>query len=541
MDEGSHAKPSTDPAPGLVALRRALLSVSDKSGIVDLARTLADLGVELVSTGGTARTILGHGIPVTPIESVTGLPEMLGGRVKTLHPMVHGGLLARRDDPAHREAMHEHGIGDIDLLVVNLYPFEATVAREGVTEPEAIEQIDIGGPAMIRSGAKNHESVAVVTDPSQYGALRDALCEHSGATTLALRRSLAREAFTRTAAYDGAISAWMSRGAEPFPERLVLPYERVRPLRYGENPHQRAALYRSIDPVAGTLVGAEQLHGKPMSYNNVNDASAAVELVRAMRAARPGSHAACVVKHTNPCGAAVAVDARGAIDGAIQGDPLAGFGGILACSAPITRAGAERVVEDGAFFEVVAAPSYDGGALSLLRDRWANLRILALGDEAARIETETRWIPGGLLVQDRDLAAPDPGSWTHAAGPAPSRSTLETGAAIEPIIASLGSNAVCIGAAEAGGRVSLVGAGAGQMDRVAACRAAVAKAGDRARGAIAFSDAFFPFADGPEVLIGAGVSVLIHPGGSKRDAETFELCERRGVTCLTTGVRHFRH
>jgi len=530
-----------DQTPDLVRVRRALVSVSDKSGIVELARALHGAGVEIVSTGGTATRILGEGIPARAVESVTGSPEMLDGRVKTLHPRIHGGLLARRDDASHIDALRTHEIEPFELIVVNLYPFESTVAREGVTDPEAIEQIDIGGPAMIRSAAKNHGSVAAVTDPGQYGALVAELRGHDGATTRELRRALARDAFARTAAYDAAVHAWMTRADEPFPARLVMSYEQVRPLRYGENPHQRAALYTGAEDTSGTVVGARQLHGKPMSYNNVADASAAAELVRAMRAASPDAHAACVVKHANPCGAATGTGAERAIDAAMRGDPLAAFGGILACSARVDRAGAERVARDNTFFEVIAAPSFDDDALAVLQERWANIRVLALGDSVAHIGTETRWIPGGLLVQDRDLAPPDPGAWTHAAGPEPEDDTLAAAAALEPVIAALGSNAVCIGARDDEGRVALRGAGAGQMDRVAACRAAASKAGEDARGAIALSDAFFPFPDGPEILIDAGVSTIVHPGGSKRDGETFELCDRRGVTCLTTGVRHFRH
>ena len=525
----------------LVRVRRALLSVSDKTGIVELARRLHARDTEIISTGGTATRILDAGIPVTPVESITGSPEMLDGRVKTLHPMIHGALLARRDNAEHADAMLRHHIEPIDLVVVNLYPFEQTAARQDATPDETIEHIDIGGPSMIRSAAKNHAGVAVVTDPSQYTLLTDTLDANDGATDRAFRRRLAAEAFTRTAAYDAAISAWMTSGDDAFPARLVQSHHRVSTLRYGENPHQRSALYRAHDAPPGTLLDAEQLHGKPMSHNNTTDASAAVELVRAMAASRPGACAACVVKHANPCGAAVGASDDDAIDAAIQGDPLAGFGGILACSARITRAGAERIARDDAFFEVIAAPSYEDDAVRVLRERWANIRVLALGDRVPVITRQTVWIPGGLLLQDRDLTPPDPASWTHAAGPAPDAQTLDAAATLECVVAALGSNAVCIGGRDAGGRVALRGAGAGQMDRVAACRGAIHKAGDRATGAIALSDAFFPFPDGPERLIDAGVATIVHPGGSKRDHETFSLCDQRGVTCLTTGTRHFRH
>ncbi len=551
MHSTAHAQPGA-PANGrgdeLVRVTRALVSVSDKTGIVELARALAKRGIEIISTGGTAKALLDHDIPVMPIETLTGFPEMMGGRVKTLHPKVHGGILAKRDQREHLRSMLEHDIKPIDLVIVNLYPFEETTSRPGVTEPEAIEQIDIGGPSMVRSAAKNFKSVAVLTDPSQYESLTRELDAHEGRTTLALRRSLSAAAFCQTAAYDAMISQWMLGGEPDAPTTMAIALRKADDLRYGENPHQHAELYRIPGAPAGTLLDAEQLHGKPLSYNNINDASAALELVRSMSRVDPGGHCACVVKHTNPCGAAAAAAVAHAIDRAIAGDPMAAFGGILACSSPIDADGAQRITAEGTFFEIVIAPGFDKHALRLLRDRWKNLRILRVADTRGQpipaITREMRFIPGGALVQDRDLALPHPATWNHEAGPTPGEEQLAAAAMLENICRALSSNAVLIGGIDPEsdtGAVRLFGAGAGQMDRVAACAGAVAKAGTLARGAIAFSDAFFPFSDGPRVLIDAGVGMIVHPGGSKRDADTFELCAAHGITCMTTGVRHFRH
>lgn len=528
----------------VVRITRALISVSDKSGIVELAQTLANLGVQIISTGGTAKAIADAGIEVTGIEEVTNFPEMMDGRVKTLHPKIHGGLLARRDTQSHLDSMHEHEIAPIDLVCVNLYPFEATIAKVGVSDEEAIEQIDIGGPSMVRSAAKNHQSVAIVTDPSQYEALIQELNNHQGSTTLELRKKLAADAFTATAHYDAAISGWMNRDSQELPEKFTIGLTKLNTLRYGENPHQSAALYQTGQAQPGTLLNAHQLHGKPLSFNNINDASAALELVRALQSASPDHHAACVLKHTNPCGAACAPSNHEAVDAAIAGDPMAAFGGILATSTPIDLKAAQRITAEGTFFEVLIAPSYHPDALDLLRDRWKNLRILEIGNDTPTITQEMKWIPGGMLVQDRDLVVPDPSSWAHAAGPAPSEQTLQAAAILEPMCTALSSNAVLIGGIESNeqsSRVRLFGAGAGQMDRVASCLGAIRKAGGLCKGAIAVSDAFFPFSDGPQLLIDSGVTTIVHPGGSKRDDDTFELCNTNNITCLTTGIRHFRH
>lgn len=528
----------------LVKVTRALISVSDKSGIVDLARTLHDLGVEIVSTGGTSKAIQDAGIPVVSIDELTGFPEMMDGRVKTLHPKVHGGLLARRDLDTHMQSMRDHDIKPIDLVVVNLYPFEATIAKPGVTEPEAIEQIDIGGPSMVRSAAKNHASVAIVTDPSQYDELLDELKSNHGATTLELRKRLAAQAFTQTGAYDAMISQWLLRNETEAPATMPIAFRRHDELRYGENPHQSASVYKQIGAPSGTLLDAQQLHGKPLSFNNINDASAALELVRAMARTAPGAFNTCVVKHTNPCGAASASTCAHAIDRAIAGDPMAAFGGILATTSPIDLEGAQRIAADGTFFEIVIAPGYDDEALALLQERWKNLRILKVAAQSPNITRELKFLPGGALMQDRDLIVPNPSDWNHDAGPNPTSERVAAAAMLENMCRSLSSNAVLIGGIDPEsdtGAVRLFGAGAGQMDRVASCRGAVHKAGELAKGAIAFSDAFFPFSDGPQVLIDAGVTMIVHPGGSKRDQDTFDLCNEHGVTCMTTGIRHFRH
>lgn len=528
----------------LAKVTRALISVSDKTGIVDLARMLHELGIEIVSTGGTSRAIQDAGIPVVSIDELTGFPEMMDGRVKTLHPKVHGGLLARRDLDTHVQSMRDHDIKPIDLVVVNLYPFEATIAKPGVTEPEAIEQIDIGGPSMVRSAAKNHASVAIVTDPSQYDALMSELKLNGGSTTLELRKQLAAQAFTQTGAYDAMISQWLLRNETDAPATMPIAFRRHDELRYGENPHQNASVYKQIGAPAGTLLDAQQLHGKPLSFNNINDASAALELVRAMARTQPEAYNTCVVKHTNPCGAASASTCAHAIDRAIAGDPMAAFGGILATTKPIDLEGAQRIAADGTFFEIIMAPGYHDDALALLKDRWKNLRILSVAQDAPDISRELKFLPGGALMQERDLIVPNPTTWAHAAGPEASPKRIAAAAMLENMCRSLSSNAVLIGGIDPesdSGAVRLFGAGAGQMDRVASCRGAVHKAAMLAKGAIAFSDAFFPFNDGPQVLIDAGVTMIVHPGGSKRDQDTFDLCDEHGVTCMTTGTRHFRH
>ena len=549
-------EPATEHVADHIRIRRALISVSDKSGLVEFARELASMDVEIISTGGTAAALAKAGIPVMPIEDVTGFPEMMDGRVKTLHPKVHGGLLGVRDNPEHVAAMATHGIRPIDLVCVNLYPFESTVTKPGIAEHEAIENIDIGGPSMLRSAAKNFESVTVVTDAAQYARVVSEMRAHAGATTIGLRRECAQAVFARTAAYDGAIARWMAGsgfaggsasavadGSATFPREATLTLELVDELRYGENPHQRGAVYALRNERGPSVVTARLLHGKPLSYNNLLDAAAALELVQDLHSQRVGATACAVIKHTNPCGAAIAGTVLGAFEQAWSGDPLAAFGGIVAFSRTVDTATAEAMAAGERFLEVVIAPAYEPKALETLQSRWKNARLLATGELGAAPSAGLAWrsVPGGMLVQERDVHAIDAAKFTLAAGPAPSAETLADAALVFAVAKHLKSNAVCIGA---GG--TLWGAGAGQMDRVASCRNAVEKAKARlasAAGAVpvAASDAFFPFADGPTLLADAGVRCIIHPGGSKRDQDTFDLCNARGITCLLTGSRHFRH
>jgi len=531
----------------LAPIRTALFSVSDKTDLVPFARALLERGVRLISTGGTARALRDAAIDVTLVEDVTGFPEMMGGRVKTLHPKVHGGILALRDNPEHVQAMRDHGIDAIDLVCVNLYPFERTVASPDVSLDEAIEQIDIGGPSMVRSAAKNFAHVTVVTDPSQYDRVISALRQHKGATPQRLRLELAAAAFARTCAYDAVISSFLLRREEEgFPEVLDVRFVKKHALRYGENPHQDAALY--VDPASTgqSVANADLLHGKPISYNNILDASAAIELVKDARRLAPDASACCVVKHSNACGFSVAGDALPAVDAALAGDPLAAFGGVLACNAEIDKRAAKRMCEQGVFLEVIVAPGFDDDALEMLKARWQNVRLLALGHNrpSQGRKVEFRTIPGGMLAQDRDTRIAATHDWRIAAGPAPEKQTLAQAAFVAIAVKHLKSNAIAIGATGDGPDqpvMQLVGMGAGCVDRVGACEQAIRKADARARGAIAASDAFFPFPDGPKALIDAGVRVIVQPGGSKRDQETFSLCEARGVTCLITGARHFRH
>lgn len=526
---------------GVRPIRRALISVSDKAGVAEFAAMLSCHGVEMVSTGGTARTLREAGLAVRDVSELTGFPEMLDGRVKTLHPKVHGGILGVEELPEHARAMDEHGIEPIDLVCIDLYPFEATISKAGVTRAEAIEQIDIGGPAMVRSAAKNHDRVAIVTSPSQYGDVAAELDEHGG-TTVSLRASLAAAAFARTSAYDAVIASYLaSDGRDPMPQTLSIRMDRAGELRYGENPHQAAAVYKDARFQGPTVVGVEPLHGKALSYNNLADASAALELALDL-ARTTGRVGATVMKHANPCGAASASNAEAAVDLALTGDPVAAFGGIVACSHAIDLAAAERLSAKDLFLEVIVAPAFDDDALERLRTRWKTTRLLAVGsaEGSERGGVMVRTLPGGALAQQIDALRPDPASWTLAAGPRPSDETMLACSALVCVGRALTSNAVALGGLSSEG-AALYGAGAGQMDRVTSCRLAVEKAGERAKGGIAASDGFFPFSDGPATLIDAGVATIVQPGGSKRDDETIELCLSKGVSLLMTGSRHFRH
>ena len=528
----------------LVPVRRALLSVSDKKDLVAFARALVEHGIEIVSTGGTATALAAQGIPVIPIEQLTGFPEMMDGRLKTLHPRVHGGLLGKRDSASHLASMTEHGIAPIDLVCVNLYPFEATIRRDGVTDEEAIENIDIGGPSMIRSASKNFSHVCVVTNPDQYDRVCADLRNHNGSTTGSLRRELAAAAFSRTAAYDSAISAWFdSKANRDFPNVMTVNLVKSDELRYGENPHQRAAAYISPGSREPAVVGAPLLHGKALSYNNLLDASAALELVQDLTDLDANQFACAIIKHTNPCGAAIADSASDAFLRAYAGDPIAAYGSIVAFNGTVDAATAQLMVEGDRFLEVVIAEKFEPAAFEALSQRWKNVRLIALGAIRHRVDRPLalRSIPGGMLVQERDTLPVRAASFEHVAGPAATPAVLADAAFAFTIAKHLKSNAVCIAS---GG--TLWGAGTGQMDRVASCAIAIEKSKAKfsaGNGAIPVvgSDAFFPFADGPELLIRAGVKCIVHPGGSKRDADTTELCAKHGVTCLIAGSRHFRH
>ena len=533
---------------GLIRIQRALISVSDKTDLLPLARALREFGVEIISTGGTGAALKAGGIDVVPIDAVTGFPEMMDGRVKTLHPAVHGALLGRRDNPAHVQAMQEHQITPIDLVCVNLYPFERTILQPDVSSESAIEQIDIGGPSLIRSAAKNHEFVAVVTAQNQYDRLLSELRSHDGATTAALRRDLAAAAFGRTAEYDAAISAYLSgRREQAFPDILRLSYARRDELRYGENPHQRAAIYINPASPEPSAVSANLLHGQEMSYNNVCDAAAALELVQELDELDHNRAWAVILKHANPCGAAGGVSLADAFDRAYEGDPLAAYGGILALSRRVDSVTAESISRGQKFLEVIIAPEFDEPAARTLSERWKNVRLLSVQGlrHSGNRKINYKSIPGGMLVQERDMKIADPRQWQHVAGPAPGEELLADAAFVCTIAKHLKSNAIAIGC-----RGQILGVGCGCVDRVTACRIAIEKAGprltepgagDSARVPIAASDAFFPFPDGPRLLIDAGVQCIVHPGGSKRDEETIDLCRERDVTCLLTGVRHFRH
>jgi len=542
----STATETTTESSGVVAVRRALISVSDKRDLVPFASALARLGVEIISTGGTAKQLTESGIDVTPIDQVTGFPEMMDGRVKSLHPSIHGALLALRNNEQHVKAMSEHGIMPIDLVCVNLYTFEQTCLTPNISRDDVIEQIDIGGPAMLRSAAKNFRFVTVITSPDQYDRVMSELSRHDGATTLALRHDLAAAAFMRTAEYDTAISAWMgSRRPEAFPSMLRLSYAKQDEVRYGENPHQKAAVYANPASPEPSVVTAKQLHGKALSYNNVHDAAAALELVQELLDVAGEKCGAAIIKHANPCGTALADSPREAFEMAYEGDPLAAYGGILAINRTIDRASAGGITAGQKFLEVIVATNFDEDAAALLSERWKNVRLLATGSmtHSGNRKLNYKSVPGGMLVQERDMLVANTNEWQHAAGPKPDRRLLDDAAFVWTIAKHLKSNAIAIGR-----DFQFIGGGMGQVDRVTACRLAVMRAGDRLQSAaasdspaIAASDAFFPFPDGPELLIEAGVRCIVHPGGSIRDQETIDLCEQRGVTLMLTGVRHFRH
>ena len=514
-------------------IRRALISVYDKTGLADLARGLHEAGVSIVSTGSTAKTIASSGVPVTPVEDVTGFPEVLDGRVKTLHPRVHAGLLADTRKPEHVSALAELGVEAFELVVVNLYPFTETV-ESGASVDECVEQIDIGGPSMVRAAAKNHPSVAVVVDPLGYDGVLAAV--RAGGFTLDERKRLASLAFRHTAEYDVAVATWRASTLAPETPEQPLPawfagtWHRSAVLRYGENPHQQAAVYRD-DSVWPGLAQAEQLHGKEMSYNNYTDADAA------WRAAFDHEETCvAIIKHANPCGIAISsVSVADAHRKAHECDPLSAFGGVIATNTEVSVEMAETVAD--IFTEVIIAPAYEPGAVEVLA-RKKNIRIL-VASEPVGSSIELRQISGGVLLQQRDALdaeGDDPNNWTLATGAPADAQTLADLAFAWRTCRAVKSNAIVVAADGA-----TVGVGMGQVNRVDAARLAVQRAGDRVAGAVAASDAFFPFPDGLQTLTEAGVKAIVHPGGSVRDDEVTAAAEAAGITLYLTGARHFAH
>ena len=521
-------------------IRRALISVSDKTGVVDFARELVALGVEILSTGGTYKLLRDNGIAAVEVADYTGFPEMMDGRVKTLHPKVHGGILGRRDlDGA---VMEQHGIKPIDLVAVNLYPFEATVARPDCDLPTAIENIDIGGPTMVRSAAKNHKDVAIVVNAGDYAAVIESL--KAGGLTYAQRFDLALKAFEHTSAYDGMIANYLGtidqtrdtlgtadRGA--FPRTFNSQFVKAQEMRYGENPHQSAAFYVEAKKGEASVSTAIQLQGKELSFNNVADTDAALECVKSFL--KP---ACVIVKHANPCGVAVVDEGQDialAHARAHGTDPVSAYGGVIAANRTVTLAMAQQVKP--IFTEVIVAPDYEPGALEVLQTK-KNLRILK-AEAPTTGGVETRNIDGGMLMQHTDVfqgEGDDPTHWTLAAGPAADEQTLADLAFAWKACRSVKSNAILLASDGAS-----VGVGMGQVNRVDSCKLAVERAGERAAGSVAASDAFFPFSDGPAILIEAGVKAIVQPGGSIRDDETIALCNERGVSLYLTGTRHFFH
>jgi phosphoribosylaminoimidazolecarboxamide formyltransferase/IMP cyclohydrolase len=528
----------------LRVIRRALLSVSDKTGLIDLARTLTELDIELISTGGTRKALADAGLPVRDMSEVTGFPEILDGRVKTLHPVVHGGILAVRDNPAHRATLQAHGIAPIDLVVCNLYPLEATVARAGSSHEEIVENIDIGGPTLVRAAAKNYADVAVLTDPAQYLSVIEEVRAHRGALTLATRERLAAEAFSRIAAYDAAISDYFASRdmtMEDFGKCLDRHWDRRMVLRYGENPHQKAAFYIEPGLRHACVATAAVLHGKELSYNNILDLDSALNLVREF--AEP---AAVVIKHNNPCGAAVGATLEEAFRKAYEGDPLSAYGGILAFNHEVDEATARQVTEPNRFIECAIAPGWSPEAFELLTTRptWKkSVRLLRTGpfgpkeDDLTSHRLAFRQVDGGLLVQARDKPAADEFAAVKVVTKRPPSSAELADLCFAWIVCKhVKSNAIVL--AQDG---MVVGVGAGQMSRVDSVHLAVRKAGERSRGAVLASDAFFPFRDNIDEAARAGVTAVAQPGGSMRDQDSIQACDEHGLAMVFTGVRHFRH
>lgn len=515
-----------------MSIKKALISVSDKTGVVEFARQLVDLGVEVISTGGTATLLKESGVPVTGISEVTGFPEILDGRVKTLHPNIHSGLLAIRDNEAHVKQLEDLNIQTIDLVVVNLYPFKQTIAKPDVSFEEAIENIDIGGPTMLRSAAKNHAFVTVVVDALDYAQVVKEVSEQ-GDTTLETRRKLAAKVFRHTAAYDAVISRYLSEQVgELLPESFTVTYEKAQDLRYGENPHQRAAFYREPLAGQGSVATAEQLHGKELSYNNINDADAALAIVREFT-----EPAIVAIKHTNPCGVGIGATIKEAYEKAYAADPVSIFGGIVAANRPIDEQTALLLKE--VFLEIVLAPDFTPEALRILQEK-KNLRLLRTNQETATSSLAPSFrvapVVGGVLVQDYDTKQLNVEELTVATERKPSAEELAQLEFAWKVVKHVKSNAIVLAKDN-----MTIGVGAGQMNRVGSAKIAIEQAGENVKGSVLASDAFFPMADTVEAAAQAGITAIIQPGGSIRDQDSIDACNRYGIAMVFTGVRHFKH
>ncbi len=513
-------------------IKRAVISVSDKTGIVELARQLENLGVEIISTGGTAKALSDAGIKVTGISEVTGFPECLDGRVKTLHPGIHAGILAMRSNPEHMKSLEELGIKPIDMVVINLYPFKQTIQKENVKLEEAIENIDIGGPTMLRAAAKNYQDVVVVVDPADYTAVCEEI-KATGDVSLKTRFRLAYKVFEHTSHYDTLIANYLrsNLGEDIFPETLSLTFEKVQDLRYGENPHQKAAFYKEVGKNAGCLTSAVQLHGKELSYNNINDANGAIELLKEFD--RP---TAVAVKHANPCGVASADNIYEAYIRAYEADPVSIFGGIVALNREVDARTAEEI--NKIFLEIVIAPSYTEEALEILKKK-KNIRILKLENITAGVPAgsyDMKKVAGGLLVQTYDDKLLNMEDIKYVTVARPSKEEMEDLIFAMKVVKHTKSNGIVLAKGQ-----QTIGVGPGQTNRVMAARIAIEYAGERAKGAVLASDAFFPFSDCVEAAAKAGIKAIIQPGGSIRDQESIDACNAHGIAMIFTGMRHFRH
>ncbi|WP_286887281.1 bifunctional phosphoribosylaminoimidazolecarboxamide formyltransferase/IMP cyclohydrolase [Aneurinibacillus sp. UBA3580] len=513
-----------------VQVKRALISVSDKTGIVEFAKQLTELGVEIISTGGTATLLQKEGVNVIGISEVTGFPEILDGRLKTLDPHIHGGLLAVRDDEKHRQQIAEHNITPIDLVVVNLYPFKATISKPNVPFAEAIENIDIGGPTMLRSAAKNHKYVTVVVDAADYGSVLEEIRE-GGSVTDETKRRLAAKVFRHTAAYDALISQYLTEQVgEQMPETYTVTYEKVQDLRYGENPHQGAAFYREPLAGQGNVATAKQLHGKELSYNNINDANAALAIVKEFN-----EPAIVAVKHTNPCGVGIGATILQAYRKAYESDPVSIFGGIIAANRPIDKETALLLKE--IFLEIIMAPSFTEEALEVLKEK-KNLRLLELGDLAAK--EKAAWkitsVEGGMLVQEEDVKQITEADLEVVTERRPTREEIQQLLFAWKVVKHVKSNAIVLAKDN-----MTIGVGAGQMNRVGAARIAIEQAGEKSFRSVLASDAFFPMPDTVEEAAKAGITAIIQPGGSIRDEDSIKAANKHGIAMVFTKVRHFKH